>query len=1467
MTSCVNVWRSVALVFALFLVSRAALAEPYAYQPRQKFTLLGHKGTFGIDGVHSEFSVNDAGLVAFIGDARDRDDANVKINHLLYTDIPGLVTSPGTAVHNITPNISQILAKSFGPAISINNNNEILTRRVSETFGPVTYTDLERWSIDPSGLAATTKKTLDSAHPIIPGLPNAHFHLLTGLCAQNDNRDAGYTAFNTQITSSTSYLATYEEGIIQDSILSAPLVDNTPIPQSIMMSNRNSATGKALMVMRLDGSSEGHCIKTIAAPDFGVVETIAAPANGFVEVGGRPGINRSGGIVVFYGKEKVEDAAKPNPEGIFAYLVPSRKIIRLAGLAGDGRLDPGEYYDDNSDKIPRDGTFEDIGSHQDIGLIRGFFPDTQVVVNNSGWAAFMAQDHALKKCIFFTRVSQSLATQFGGDPYPVIAVGDTVPGLDGQITDLKLSDSLNDRGQPGDLVFWASTSSGDEALLTTRPKHKPVVFLPGIAGSVLGNSVHTFWPTLQSLDLAGINLDPAAESKSIVPVDAVRRAGFATVDVYKPFLDAMRDQGCYREIVPQVSRQLGDTRIYTLPGDAELNTPDLFIFPYDWRISCQDNAGFLAQYLGEIRKLYPETDIDLVCHSMGGLVARRYLAQQAGTHPVDRCVTLCSPFLGAPVAYYRLLTGNFYDNALDSVNRGVMRQILPTFQGVSELIPSPLYFGLQSDSLLVWHSLDPRLSGDLTQPEIHQFLDNLFPTHPVTENLEFHGLPGQDDWSNFDSGIQYLHFVGLQSGDDTPVQTEIFDYPFTNNGSTGPSIEYRTETFVSQRGKGDHTVPFVSAFRAPLGSATSPLWAPQAQAIIVEADAGSVWPGYEDELSEHTGVTQNPRVHRALFYYLRTGNVLWTDGERASLKRKRVLASGTPVDRRELRCIGTSELWITNPQGGVTVPSQPGLQPFYPAGVDFSAGDESAQVWYGGSGSYTFVISGGAKGRFLPLLEVKNSAANGQVLSAVRFQDIVIPAGGQARLIDAGTAPYLLEIDADGTGTFAQNSAPDFEVSGADAADVFPPVVNGQVVQHDGKYFLQLTAEDSGTGVKSLIAQSGQNAPAPYTGEILLGTTAEGSVKAFATDYAGNRSSLFRYPAGAAPQVDRTRSVGTFLGLLPKGFVTLTVAKSGLLTGKVTIDGIAYTVRGKVAADGQVSGLVIRPALGMELSLTLTGDPAMAGNYSLTGSVTPAGREPIAFTAYHTSYGKGQTVAQAGNYTLVLGEADAAGSNPSLGFGYASMIVSRAGKVSLSGKLADGKPLLVSASLVGSASGVRSIVYAPLNYTAVSTRGAKGLLSGSISFASGGSFGGNFAWVKPSQRTGAVPAAIDTTLEIIGSPYAAPGRGGSVLPGFAHGTVELSDEATLSLSDGALRKKVTLTQSAALTVTDAGDDKLKITIFPKTGFFSGSFVYPNQTRATAFSGMLLQNGLYGAGYFLGPEGGGKVILTPAAPAP
>ncbi|RJQ34189.1 hypothetical protein C4556_03065 [Candidatus Parcubacteria bacterium] len=102
-----------------------------------------------------------------------------------------------------------------------------------------------------------------------------------------------------------------------------------------------------------------------------------------------------------------------------------------------------------------------------------------------------------------------------------------------------------------------------------------------------------------------------------------------------------------------------DDLIATLDINAYTPGLDLFTFPYDWRQSNIETAVLLKQKINEVKNICGCEKVDLVAHSMGGLVARQYIQSDAYEQDVDQLIFLGTPHLGAPKAYLMWEGGEF----------------------------------------------------------------------------------------------------------------------------------------------------------------------------------------------------------------------------------------------------------------------------------------------------------------------------------------------------------------------------------------------------------------------------------------------------------------------------------------------------------------------------------------------------------------------------------------------------------------------------------------------------------------------------------------------------------------------------------------------------------------------------------------------------------------------------------------
>jgi cyclophilin family peptidyl-prolyl cis-trans isomerase len=312
------------------------------------------------------------------------------------------------------------------------------------------------------------------------------------------------------------------------------------------------------------------------------------------------------------------------------------------------------------------------------------------------------------------------------------------------------------------------------------------------------------------------------------------------------------------------------------------------------------------------------------------------------------------------------------------------------------------------------------------------------------------------------------------------------------------------------------------------------------------------------------------------------------------------------------------------------------------------------------------------------------------------------------------------------------------------------------------------------------------------------------------------------------------------------GFVTLTTTAAGKFSGSMLLGSARYSLSGTIDADGYARSKAANGKFG-SVVLALHTDSGSAGE-QLVGTVSTDGWVVDAAVQRAAPGAQGYS----GNYTMVI-----PGSNqPGLpaGHGFASVTVDPAGKVKVTGALADGTAFTQSA--VVSADG-RWPLYVPLY-------GGNGSLSGWVTFLSrpaetnrpADDLNASLLWVKPAIPVAKYFAAGFTMqIDATGAHYTPPPTGSRVL--------NLAD-GRMTFSDGDLAEPftTTFTLSPANKFTSTGSNSLVLNLALPTGLFTGTVKAPGAARATAFKGALLQNQNGGEGYFLGTDRSGAVVLGP-----
>ena len=217
--------------------------------------------------------------------------------------------------------------------------------------------------------------------------------------------------------------------------------------------------------------------------------------------------------------------------------------------------------------------------------------------------------------------------------------------------------------------------------------HNPVILIPGIMGSYLNKNfgdMGELWPNINAL-ITSISDDFLNDL-------ALRPDG--TEDPAKPIQvgDIIRSINVTLPGINSVSHSF-DGLINELTNGGYVENTDLFVFPYDWRKDDAEAAILLDSKIAAVLSQTGASKVDIVAHSMGGLVTKKYIADH-GAGLIDKLVFIGTPHLGAPKAYKVLTYGDDmgikrFNVPFLSANR--VKYISQNMPGVFDLLPSEKY--------------------------------------------------------------------------------------------------------------------------------------------------------------------------------------------------------------------------------------------------------------------------------------------------------------------------------------------------------------------------------------------------------------------------------------------------------------------------------------------------------------------------------------------------------------------------------------------------------------------------------------------------------------------------------------------------------------------------------------------------------------------------------------------------------
>lgn len=250
-------------------------------------------------------------------------------------------------------------------------------------------------------------------------------------------------------------------------------------------------------------------------------------------------------------------------------------------------------------------------------------------------------------------------------------------------------------------------------------------------------------------------------------------------------------------------RHIYDNLVDTLVGNGYVYDQTIFTFPYDWMQSNEITAEELKTKIDAVKAQTGASKVDLVAHSMGGLVARQYIESPNYGHDVDQLIFLGTPHLGAPLAYLMYDGGEINISGPGDILLSLYLSHLAHEAGFSNL-----YTYIHSGEVESIRELLPVY--DYLFDETNNLLDypSGYPTNPFLEDLN-----GASDYLSL-SGVKVTNIVGSDNQNDTvnSLNIKVSDaLPYWAHG----------EPTALNQGVGDGTVPLFSAAPSFIDSSTT----------------------------------------------------------------------------------------------------------------------------------------------------------------------------------------------------------------------------------------------------------------------------------------------------------------------------------------------------------------------------------------------------------------------------------------------------------------------------------------------------------------------------------------------------------------------------------------------------------------------------------------------------------------------
>ncbi len=516
---------------------------------------------------------------------------------------------------------------------------------------------------------------------------------------------------------------------------------------------------------------------------------------------------------------------------------------------------------------------------------------------------------------------------------------------------------------------------------------------------------------------------------------------------------------------------------------------DFWVYPYDWRKDLRSSADGLDTLIQSIHAQTGAAQVQIVAHSLGGLLTRQYLSDPARAARVEQAVLLGTPFVGTPKAFYVLQEGdclveiNLILFTICLPEASAIREVVPNYPAFYQLMPSEAYFALKGGG---FYGLgrDVNVGGTCPIPTCLSHADTY-----TAERAPDINQPLSDDARQFHLPLDALTDWGgvpvtLIGGKNYQTMVGIREY----EAWSWLCFCYETVREPVESPAGDGTVTLLSVRLAN----------PSRGGLNLRGTAT-----FRVFAMDHLGLVKDPAVLAYVDSVLGLPSLMPQPGQALAFE----VADAVGV---QIIASGVAALHAYDDRGRHTGPvAGTDLVAKAIPGSDYFARAGRASLALIGGRNYTITVEpGGQEPVDISLIR----SLGDETLTTLHYQGLNLTPQSRLQLVGDPSLADTWQLDADGRGVNLQALTPTAAIS-ADAPDTTPPTltvgVEGKLGPR-GRYVGPVTitlsgADDTGVG-RIEYAFSRDRQVRVYTGPFVVSPDEVGALYAVAVDVAGNQS-------------------------------------------------------------------------------------------------------------------------------------------------------------------------------------------------------------------------------------------------------------------------------------------------------------------------------------------------------------------------